>query len=243
MSARVALSAESWGDGPRRALLIHGLSSNAAGWWRLGPELAEAGYTVTAPDLRGHGHSPKADGYTFAGYAGDVAAMGAGWDLVLGHSLGGAVAVVIAADQPGWAARLVLEDPALVIADPPAALVWLLEPFSGPMTPEAVATANPAWAAEDCRHKAAALRQCGPEVVSRTVADNDPWDLTAELAAVETPTLLMGADPERGALIDVDAAAALAANPAVTYTMVPGTGHSIHRDDFEAFAAALRAFD
>ena len=35
------LSIRSWGSGPKQALLLHGISSNAEGWWRVGPALAE----------------------------------------------------------------------------------------------------------------------------------------------------------------------------------------------------------
>ncbi len=240
MTAPVPLAVTTWGDGARRALLLHGLSSNAAGWWRLGPDLAERGFTVTAPDLRGHGHSPKADDYAIPSYAADVMALGSGWDLVVGHSLGGAITVQVAAGRPEWAARLVLEDPALVLAATAEVVAWLLEPFSGPMSAASVQADNPGWHVDDCRHKAAALRQCGPDPVRGTVEHNDPWDVRPALAEVAVPTLLMGADPARDALVGPDvAAAALAANPCVSYVAVPGTGHSIHRDDYEAFVAAL----
>ena len=46
-------AARGFGDGDRRMLLIHGILSNADGWWRLGPDLTAAGYAVTAPDLIG----------------------------------------------------------------------------------------------------------------------------------------------------------------------------------------------
>ncbi|MFT5197354.1 MAG: pimeloyl-ACP methyl ester carboxylesterase, partial [Cellvibrionaceae bacterium] len=46
-----------WGDptAERSAVLIHGVTSNAQSWIRVGPRLAEQGYYVVAPNLRGHG--------------------------------------------------------------------------------------------------------------------------------------------------------------------------------------------
>ncbi len=56
----VRLSVRVWGSGPRTALLVHGFSDDAQTWWRVGPALADLGHTVLAPDLRGHGCSPRA---------------------------------------------------------------------------------------------------------------------------------------------------------------------------------------
>jgi len=50
----------SWGspnDPP--LLLVHGVTSNAAIWWRIGPALAAAGRRVIAVDMPGHGRSAR----------------------------------------------------------------------------------------------------------------------------------------------------------------------------------------
>jgi pimeloyl-ACP methyl ester carboxylesterase len=64
--------------------------------WRYGAWLADAGWHATAVDLRGHGTAPRALDYTIDAYASDVlhtaAPDGEPWDLVIGHSLGGAAA-------------------------------------------------------------------------------------------------------------------------------------------------------
>ena len=131
----MALSLESrrWGGGEQRVLLLHGVTSNAAGWWKLGSDLAERGWNVTAVDLRGHGRSPGGGDYELMSYASDVLALGIGWDAVLGHSLGGAVAVLASSMEERFARRLVLQDPALLLASIPTeeAVQWLLEPYAG----------------------------------------------------------------------------------------------------------------
>ena len=93
----------------------------------------------------------------------DLVELGSGWDLVLGHSLGGAAVALAAVSDPSFAKRIILEDPALVIPDTASALEWLLEPFAGEMTAESVAAAAPGWHPEDARIKAEALRQSGAE--------------------------------------------------------------------------------
>jgi pimeloyl-ACP methyl ester carboxylesterase len=99
------------GRGEPLLVLLHGLGATGdvwQGWW---PLLARRwpGRWV-APDLPGHGGSPPLDVYTFDGLAAAVAAAipaGAG-AVVLGHSLGGAVGLALAAGESGAAVRAVI---------------------------------------------------------------------------------------------------------------------------------------
>src|SRR5215475_10148255 len=76
-----------WGDGRGpRVLLIHGVQSAADTWWQIAEGLDAQ---VTAPDLRGHGASPRGERYRLADFVSDLEP---GWDLVVGHSLGGTLA-------------------------------------------------------------------------------------------------------------------------------------------------------
>jgi pimeloyl-ACP methyl ester carboxylesterase len=62
------------------------------------------------------------------------------------------------------------------------------------------------------------------------------------LAAVTVPTLLVGADPE-GAVLRPDLGKRLAAtNHLVRYRMIPGSSHSIHRDQYEPFLRLIDEF-
>ncbi len=84
------------------SLLVHGVTGWWRTWWRVGPALADAGWRVVAVDLRGHGLSPRLDGNVTvrdlaADLASTVAAIGRPIDLLVGHSLGGAVAAELAA--------------------------------------------------------------------------------------------------------------------------------------------------
>ncbi|MBA2312787.1 MAG: alpha/beta fold hydrolase [Actinobacteria bacterium] len=118
MGDHLELATLEWGKEGPRALLIHDSTSLARSWWRLGAEMARAGYRVTAPDLRGHGDSPPGDDYLLGSYATDVLALGSEWDVVVGHSLGGAIAAIAQRTDRSFAARLVLEDPVLSLPDP-----------------------------------------------------------------------------------------------------------------------------
>lgn len=83
------------GTGERHVGLIHGLGADGATWQPLIDRMLATGrYTVTTIDLRGHGHSARAESYTLADLAGDVAeTLPQGLHSVVGHSLGGSVLV------------------------------------------------------------------------------------------------------------------------------------------------------
>nr|WP_076784693.1 alpha/beta fold hydrolase [Parafrankia discariae] len=99
------------GRGPA-LLLIHGIGDNSETWRDLIPELAR-GRTVIAPDLLGHGRSDKPRGdYSVAGYACGMrdllTVLGVERATVVGHSLGGGVAMQFAYQFPERCERLVL---------------------------------------------------------------------------------------------------------------------------------------
>jgi pimeloyl-ACP methyl ester carboxylesterase len=100
------------GDGEPVVLLIHGIVGCAEQWDQVVPLLAEH-YTVIAPDLLGHGQSAKPRGdYSLGAYAASVrdllVALGHRRATVVGHSLGGGVAMQFAYEYPPFAERLVL---------------------------------------------------------------------------------------------------------------------------------------
>ena len=193
------LATKSWGAGGRRLLLLHGISSNADGWWRVAPRLVEAGFEVVAPDLRGHGGSARADSYLLTEHAEDVLALGGGWEVAVGHSMGGAVAALASSLDPGWAKGLVLYDPALALPEPrDDELEWLLEPYRRPATAEAMVEANPSWHPEDCRIKAEAVAVSDADMVRATVEGNRPWNVVEETAALQVPAVILGSDPAAG---------------------------------------------
>jgi len=237
------LATTQWGGGPQRALLIHGIQSYGAGWWQLVPDLVDAGYAVTAVDLPGHGASERRHPMSIESYRDAVVEVGSSWDLVLGHSLGGTVALAAMAAIPDWTRRLILEDPSLESRAPEAMLADFLQPFAAPITLERIAAENPRWQVKDHQIAVDALRQCGAETIEATVADAAPWNMWEVLESVGVPTLLLGADPSWEPLVTADAGAwAVAANPNVGFVVVAGGSHSMHRDAYPAFWDAVSSF-
>ncbi|NQU37445.1 MAG: alpha/beta fold hydrolase [Actinobacteria bacterium] len=99
------------GSGPA-VLLIHGIGSRHETWLPIMGELAKK-YTVIAPDLLGHGQSakPRAD-YSIGGYANGLrdllTYLGIDRVSVVGHSLGGGIAMQFAYQFPQRTDRVVL---------------------------------------------------------------------------------------------------------------------------------------
>jgi pimeloyl-ACP methyl ester carboxylesterase len=112
-SQRLALNYCVWGDEARPPLLlIHGTRDHARSWDRTAEALTDR-YCVYAPDLRGHGDSQWAVGgdYSIIDYALDVHALGEAVGrapyTVVGHSLGGGVALQYAGTFPENVTKLV----------------------------------------------------------------------------------------------------------------------------------------
>ncbi len=99
------------GSGPV-LVMIHGIAGSSGTWEPAMPLLAER-FTVIAPDLLGHGESAKPRGdYSLGAYASGIrdllGVLGHDRATVVGHSLGGGVAMQFAYQFPQMAERLVL---------------------------------------------------------------------------------------------------------------------------------------
>ncbi len=101
---------ESWGRGPR-AVLVHGAMSNGPSTWRAQRELAQD-WTLIIPNRRGYAPNPPIMREDYDADAHDVVSLlGAGAHLV-GHSIGGLVAMLAAARSPEAVRSLCLIEPA-----------------------------------------------------------------------------------------------------------------------------------
>jgi pimeloyl-ACP methyl ester carboxylesterase len=100
---------------------LHGFLGSGDNLWPLAEHL-KAGHESLLLDLRGHGRSPHGRPYTLEGMADDVAetlqAEGVSSADVVGHSLGGKVAMALALRHPRLVDRLVIVDISMAQAKP-----------------------------------------------------------------------------------------------------------------------------
>jgi pimeloyl-ACP methyl ester carboxylesterase len=235
-------------------MLLHGSTSSSATWWRLGPELAEAGWRVKAPDLLSHGASPRAD----RALTPEVAAAGLvaeladrPLDLVIGHSFGASVALALVArgltihhlvldELPGptsvdWAAEAdsVLTEVATARRDP-AGMV------------HRVRAAQPRWSDRDCRQAVHDLASSCAEEIAEGLRLGAEWP-ALDATKLTSPTLVIAA-PDPGAesrsadsttLRGEDRAAAR--QVADAFVELDG-GHCLHRDQPELWLHTIIDF-
>lgn len=109
---RLRLHVNTWGDPSNPpVMLLHGMSDHSRGWDWIAQDLLKDYYLI-APDLRGHGDSDwaGADAYSLGAFLLDIADVMEAFDLqkfaIVGHSLGGALGLRLAAAFPGRVAAL-----------------------------------------------------------------------------------------------------------------------------------------
>ncbi|MEL6927552.1 MAG: hybrid fatty acyl-AMP ligase/type I polyketide synthase [Cyanobacteria bacterium J06600_6] len=132
-----------WGpeEGPL-VLCLHGILEQGAAWSEVAIRLAQKGYRVIAPDLRGHGRSDrvgKGGSYNLIDFLGDIDAIvevlaGKAFILV-GHSLGSVLGAIFATIRPQTIKNIVLVETILPTAeneDPTTALAKQLDSMASP---------------------------------------------------------------------------------------------------------------
>jgi pimeloyl-ACP methyl ester carboxylesterase len=240
-------------------VLLHGITSSAQSWVRVGPALADR-YRVYALDMRGHGESikPAAGAYSLRHTADDAASFIETLELerpvLIGHSWGGATAIVLASgvgsQQPvPPLAQVILEDPAHTFGRGNLAekIDFYTRDIGRPaevLRPE-ITSSNPGWTTADIEGKIDALQHVIREAVVSVFAEADQaGDLLPQLAHIAAPTLLIRADAALGTTLnDADWERARHYLPAHSRAIqIGGATHNVHRSKFEAFMQAVNDF-
>ncbi|MBM4028629.1 MAG: alpha/beta hydrolase [Planctomycetes bacterium] len=264
--------AEAPGPGPA-LVILHGITGSHTSFLPLMPTLAQGAH-VYALDLRGHNLSGRTPGaYQIPDYGRDVAAflqrVVGGPAIVVGHSLGGMIAVWAAVHEPDWVQGLFLEDPPLYITQPPrfqqtpfyGFFVFLrdalrqhhanggtlddLVAFTGQFPVNEKQTMLEALGPEAVRLRASELQRMDPDTLDPAIdgviwGGQEPDDL---LARVRCPTDLLAAEVEYGgAMTPEDVQRCITAMPHCIHKVFERTGHGIHEERPQGYVHALQQF-
>lgn len=113
MVEAVKLHCERFGEVGPPLIILHGLFGAGRNWYSLAQRFSDE-FQVYVPDLRGHGESPKIPPLDYPAMAADVKALvdreGLASASLVGHSMGGKVAMMLALIYPELVAKLVVVD-------------------------------------------------------------------------------------------------------------------------------------
>ena len=234
----------------------------------IGPLVVRA--HVFALDLRGHGGSSWTSGaYKLVGFAADVEAfihdvIGQP-AIVLGHSLGGEIALIAASERPDLTRAVIDEDgpPYADVARRMSArnraVLEAMRALAGSTLPEdelerrvgslpVTVAGTPGrfgesvgWDRGAIASVAAALRANDPTMIDAVLAFEAMHAGFDDrlLARITSPVVILQADPALGGLPDDAVDHALKVMPDARRLRFDGLGHSIHLDDPERFLAAV----
>ena len=245
------------GDAPT-LVLLHGVTDNGLCWARVARAL-NADYDLILVDARGHGKSDAPEsGYSAEDRAADVAglieALKLDRPVLVGHSQGAETAIAAAGIYPASLRAVVLEDPpwpgrywgSTPEERAERAAEWRADILKqrGMSHAELVALGrknNSTWNDEELELWANAKLEASPYLVGFVGAPRRRW--TDYLRQAQCPILLITGDPQRGAIVNprtIEEAKLYWKQGRVAH--IPGAGHSIHREQLDAYLDALKPF-
>ncbi|WP_328812704.1 alpha/beta fold hydrolase [Rhodococcus sp. NBC_00297] len=218
-------------------VLVHGMGGDGHTWDAFARTLVRRGRRVVVPDLRGHGRSGRARSYLFGEFGDDLEALLDHLSLtrvdLVGHSLGGHAATLVAQRRPTTVRKLVVEEAPLPIRP-------------GDETPS-ITTKFPSArellhaTTSVIRHPRAVLafdRSMTSSALTQFRAPDPLW--WEALAHMESDVLLVVGGPT--GMVDRARLEAMTALVPRSRVVAVDSGHSVHRDRFAEFDAAVGPF-
>lgn len=240
----ISLNYMEYGNGQEPMLLLHGATNRWQSFMSIIPDLS-INYHLYALDFRGHGSSERAYSYTLHDYLDDVHNFIKEHIkkpvIIVGHSLGGMIGILLAAYYPNLVKQL-------VIIDTPLNLEALQRLSSGP-----IEQAN--WLIEGLRYSQLipglllpeGLMQCDPNILLAMVNQFPetfaPYKERELFSKIICPLLLIRGSVELGSLVsEIDLKTTLELSPKMAHTQIAYAGHSPIRHDPEAVVEAIQSF-
>ncbi|KAG9313238.1 Alpha/Beta hydrolase protein [Chiua virens] len=234
--------ASTWGNpnSTKRAFLVHGLIGSSVTMRYVAREFASRGWSVTAPDLLGHGQARRGKDYTIAALANELRpyftpaeSNDYPYDVVVGHSLGGVVAAALFPYLKSTrSVHVVLVDPPLEVPFEfhNIARQKFMKDLKNPKSPEEYQQEDSSWSREATIFKSMNVRLCEIPGVEAIMEQNQPWSFSHLLSTVPDNVKLtvLAADPSMPDRCVTEEQ--LKPYPHVITKVVRGAGHYIQHD-------------
>lgn len=230
----IRIHVEDQGSGPLALVFLHYWGGSSRTWESVTTALSRF-YRTIASDHRGWGDSDAPpSGYSLSDLAEDalgiIRALAPPRYLLIGHSMGGKVAQLLASRHPDGLAGLVLVNSALPtpLALPSQMRERMLSAYSTRETVEMsidqVLTAKPLTAADREQVIADSLRGAFPAKEAWPTSTSQE-DISARVAAIAVPTLIIAGELDRVDTVEATRAELLPRIPRAVMKVLPGTGH------------------
>ncbi|HLN77206.1 MAG TPA: alpha/beta fold hydrolase [Nocardioidaceae bacterium] len=242
-------------------VFLHGLTDSGSGWPSAERHWGST-YSILTLDQRGHGTSPRFTPEQLATHPGEVMVADAigileqldAPPILIGHSLGGAVALTAAVRRPELVRALVLEDPAPLGPDDLQQDRSRGEEFAAGVRQSLASRddedllrirreQHPDWAEDELLVSGVAEQQIDLDYLVH--GDFKPVTRWPELfAGLSVPTLVVSGDDMSEVCVTerMEERIGDIANPHVRVVRVAGAGHCIRREQPAAYYAAVDAF-
>lgn len=246
----IHLNIHSRGGGERTALLIHGWAVCGDIWSPVLDAWPADGPRLLAPDLRGTGWSSKPqDGYTLENYAADIVAlidhMGLRDIVLVGHSMGGTIAMKVALARPQSLRKLLLISPVPAAGVPfkDEDIAFFRSLGGSQAGSEQVLGMMMASRPSQTAYERAVVGM-GSVAEEAFFGGFDAWrtaNFADQVGNITAPTLVMGGEVEQPLSPALLQAAVVAPIPGARFELLPGVSHYPQLECTEHITARLRA--
>jgi pimeloyl-ACP methyl ester carboxylesterase len=235
------------GPGDVPLLIAHGLFGSARNWGVIAKRLS-ATRPVIVVDMRNHGASDWFDSHSYADLAGDLAEVITGPTDVLGHSMGGKAAMVLALQNPGLVNRLIVAD---------IAPVTYSHSQNGPIAAMRQVDLATITNRNDAKEQLGPLEPGVADFLLQSLDMKDrQWRLNLDVLAAEMdniigfpqitgqfdkPTLFLSGGTSDYVQRD-QRPQIKSLFPVAKFAKIPGAGHWLHAEKPREFEAAVSAF-
>jgi len=244
--------------GDRPIIILHGRMENGLCWLPVAREI-KGDFEIVMPDFRGHGKSRMIEeGVTIATLVEDltlfIRKLHIDLPILLGHSMGAAVAAEYCAENPDTVSALILSDPPwffdteyrdgdIQIVEKMRKTIRRNKEARLETLQSYIHFSNPRWSREQCGYVALAWQEVSERVAESYQSPVSFSQWLDKFTPGKVPLMLIYGNPDKGAIVTEKVVKrVMDLDPSVHHVYVQGAGHNIHRDELNTFCSHVNTF-